>query len=82
MLLLKKKVATPTNANLTRDVFIMWIGPKVNNIQKGKKQTHQGEVVAALRPHHVELIAANRQSFTTDIILEKSGPHSGSHVID
>jgi hypothetical protein len=66
----------------TRDVFIQWTGSKVSAIQKGIKKGHLGEVKAILQPFHAELQASSKESFTETVVLDRSNPLSGSHVID
>eukprot|EP01121_Diplochlamys_sp_Union-15-3_P020172 TRINITY_DN779_c0_g2_i1.p1 TRINITY_DN779_c0_g2~~TRINITY_DN779_c0_g2_i1.p1 ORF type:complete len:162 (-),score=38.94 TRINITY_DN779_c0_g2_i1:112-540(-) len=65
-----------------RDIFIAWTGPKVKIIERGKKKTHVGEVEALLQPVHASLTATNSKNFNEHVIRDKSGPLSGSHVID
>jgi len=66
----------------TRDIFITWTGPAVKIIEKGKKKGNLPAVAAHLQPHHVELEAVNRESFTEANVRARSDPTSGSHVID
>ncbi|KAL6076864.1 Rho GTPase-activating protein 17 [Balamuthia mandrillaris] len=66
----------------TRDIFIGWIGPRVGIVQKGKKKSHMGEVKDLLKPFHAELFALRKTNFTEEVVRAKSGPLSGSHMID
>jgi hypothetical protein len=72
----------PGSGSATRDVFIQWIGCNVSAIQKGIKKAHVGEVKLLLQPFHAELHATSRDNFTEAVVLDRSSPLSGSHVID
>jgi len=67
---------------VTRDVFIFWIGGNVTMVEKGRKRTHLGEVKEMLEPYHADLEAVSKKNFTTNVIISRSDPLSGSHVID
>jgi len=71
-----------TVISTTRDVMVAWTGPKVNIIERGRKQTHFGAVSQVLQPIHANLTATSVQAFTEFNIRLKSDPLSGSHVID
>ncbi len=66
----------------TRDVFIEWNGPNVAAIDKGKKKSLVGEIKELLQPYHAELTAISKQNFNLEVVLDRSAPFSGSHVID
>jgi hypothetical protein len=66
----------------TRDVFIEWNGPDVAAIDKGKKKSLVGEIKELLQPYHAELTAISKQNFNLEVVLDRSAPFSGSHVID
>jgi len=66
---------------ITRNVFIIWIGPEVTPFEKGKKRTHAGKVAQLFRPFHAELSANSKQNFTKERILRLMGTN-GSHIID
>ncbi|ELR17747.1 RhoGAP domain containing protein [Acanthamoeba castellanii str. Neff] len=72
----------PSKSMISRDIFIGWIGPKVGIVQKGRKKAHVGEVKELLKPFHAELFALRRTNFTESVVRDKSGPISGSHMID
>jgi hypothetical protein len=79
------RVAAPplgSSKATTRDVFITWIGPGVGIIEKGKKTAFLGDVQQYLQPFHADVTVLNRRNFTTDNLVAKSDPRSGSHVID
>jgi hypothetical protein len=65
-----------------RDVFIHWTGPSVKGMEKAKKRVNLGEIETFLVPNHSQLEALNRANFTEATVLDRSGPLSGSHVID
>jgi len=67
---------------VTRDIFIFWIGTNVTMVEKGRKRTHLGEVKEMLEPYHADLEAVSKKNFTTNVIVNRSDPLSGSHVID
>lgn len=69
-------------ARKTRDVCMAWYGPKVSNLQKGIKKTHDSDVKNLFRPFHADLQVTNRQHFTQEEFMKKSNPLSGSHQID
>jgi len=78
-------VRVPVSKNdqmVTRDVFIFWIGPSVSMVEKGRKRTHLGEVKEMLEPYHADLEAVSKKNFTINVIVNRSDPLSGSHVID
>eukprot|EP01121_Diplochlamys_sp_Union-15-3_P005411 TRINITY_DN1573_c0_g1_i7.p1 TRINITY_DN1573_c0_g1~~TRINITY_DN1573_c0_g1_i7.p1 ORF type:complete len:248 (+),score=37.22 TRINITY_DN1573_c0_g1_i7:91-744(+) len=70
------------NASTCRDVMITWTGPKVKIFDRGRKQTHLGEITKRLQPLHASLTATSLERFSEDFIRLKSDPLSGSHVID
>ncbi len=65
-----------------RDVFLIWIGPGVGIIEKGKKTAFLGDVQAYLQPFNADVTVLNRDKFNRDTVLDRSSPLSGSHVID
>ncbi|KAG4078981.1 hypothetical protein HA402_001636 [Bradysia odoriphaga] len=65
-----------------RDVFIAWIGPNVDVIEKGKKTAMLGDAENMLQPFHASITALNRDNFNDVNIIDRSHPLSGSHVID
>jgi len=65
-----------------RDVFIHWTGPGVKGFDKAKKKANNGEIEAFLAPNHAQLEALTRNNFTEAVVRDRSGPLSGSHVID
>jgi len=65
----------------TRDVFIQWSGPRVGQIEKGKKKAHVGAVQRSLPPTHATLFATSKRHFTEDEVIAKSDPLSGSHEL-
>lgn len=67
---------------VTRDVFIQWLGPDVRPVEKGKKQAHLGSVTKLLSPVHAEIVAINKKNINHDTVFDRSNPLSGSHVID
>jgi len=73
---------TKSNQVVSRDIFIQWIGPKVSTVEKGRKGTHVGEVKQLFQPYHADLTAIGKTHFTVPVILDRSEPLSGSHVID
>ncbi|KAM9999680.1 hypothetical protein ACTFIZ_008132 [Dictyostelium cf. discoideum] len=69
----------------TKDIYVNWIGSGVGIIEKGKKKTHSGDAQALLSPHHSTLVQTSKDlngNFTEAIIKDRSGPLSGSHIID
>jgi hypothetical protein len=75
------KVAGEINVNAKRDIFIVWCGPKVGVIEKGKKKIHTGAMAAFLKPSHAELQAVRRELLTESNLLYCSDPN-GMHIID
>lgn len=73
---------TDRGTQTTTDVFIMWIGSEVGLLDKGRKKSHVGEVQNMMQPFHADLTAISKENFTTDVVVEKSKPNAGSHVID
>eukprot|EP01100_Stratorugosa_tubuloviscum_P010827 TRINITY_DN470_c0_g4_i1.p1 TRINITY_DN470_c0_g4~~TRINITY_DN470_c0_g4_i1.p1 ORF type:complete len:650 (-),score=280.08 TRINITY_DN470_c0_g4_i1:242-2191(-) len=65
-----------------KDIFIAWTGPSVPRIEASKKRSHIAEITQLLKPFHVELSALSKQNFTLEIVIDRAGPLSGSHVID
>ncbi|KAM9960313.1 hypothetical protein ACTFIW_009442 [Dictyostelium discoideum] len=69
----------------TKDIFVAWTGPSVGIIEKGKKKSHVGDAKAFFQPFHSELTQTSKDpkgSFTEAILKDRSGPLSGSHIID
>eukprot|EP01132_Coremiostelium_polycephalum_P005874 gene5874-7310_t len=62
-----------------RDIFFTWIGPNVGIIEKGKKTANLGEVQYFLQPYHADITILNKNNFTTETVLDRSHPLSGSH---
>eukprot|EP01103_Thecamoeba_quadrilineata_P015651 TRINITY_DN5010_c0_g2_i1.p1 TRINITY_DN5010_c0_g2~~TRINITY_DN5010_c0_g2_i1.p1 ORF type:complete len:964 (-),score=189.08 TRINITY_DN5010_c0_g2_i1:50-2533(-) len=82
-ILLKHSLQDPATKSVTsRDIFIVWTGPAVSRLDSARKRSHLGEVRELVKPYHAELLAFSRQHFTLEIVLKRSNPLSGSHVID
>lgn len=82
LLRLPLPVTGANKAKKTRDVFIAWIGPNIGQIEKGRKRAHLGDVKDLLQPFHSELAVTSKKNFTLQVVLERSAPHSGAHIID
>eukprot|EP01125_Pyxidicula_operculata_P021664 TRINITY_DN8499_c0_g1_i1.p1 TRINITY_DN8499_c0_g1~~TRINITY_DN8499_c0_g1_i1.p1 ORF type:complete len:145 (-),score=42.33 TRINITY_DN8499_c0_g1_i1:68-502(-) len=65
----------------TKDVLMVWIGPGVGRVQRGKRKGDFGEVSQHLQPHHVDLEAINKANITSPVVWSKVFG-AGSHVID
>jgi len=65
-----------------RDVFITSIGKDVGIIEKGQKSAFLGDIQAYLQPFHADITVLKKDHLDRESLLEKSGPLSGSHVID
>lgn len=65
-----------------RDVMISWSGPSMGIMERSKKKVHIGEVKDLLTPFHADLEAISKTNFTEAVVMDRSGPLSGSHVID
>ena len=65
-----------------RTVFVTWTGSQVSVLKKGKKATHAATVADFCSPHHATLTATNRNNINTHTLKDRSGPLSGSHIID
>lgn len=65
-----------------RDILIAWAGPNVGIMERSKKKVHIGEVKELLTPFHADLEAISKANFTEAVVMDRSGPLSGSHVID
>lgn len=70
------------NTDTVRDVLIAWSGPSVGIMEKSKKKVHIGEVKELLTPFHADLDAIAKTHFDEATIMDRSGPLSGSHVLD
>ena len=79
---LKPNKLNKTGHDSNRDVFIHWSGPQLSPIKKAKKKANIGQVDAIMRPNHSQLEALSKNNFNEATILERSGPLSGSHVLD
>eukprot|EP01091_Cochliopodium_minus_P014486 TRINITY_DN4920_c0_g1_i1.p1 TRINITY_DN4920_c0_g1~~TRINITY_DN4920_c0_g1_i1.p1 ORF type:complete len:517 (-),score=144.86 TRINITY_DN4920_c0_g1_i1:18-1568(-) len=66
----------------TWDIFVSWIGPKINIVTKGKVKGLLGQVMDLMRPYHADLVLINKENFDLKNILAKADPKSGSHIID
>jgi len=66
----------------TRDILIVWYGPKVKMLEKGQKTSHLGDIKKVFKPYHSELSVTGKNCFNLETILERSSPGSGSHSID
>jgi hypothetical protein len=71
-----------TLRTVTRDVFVVFIGPGVGIIEKGKKTMYLGDAQAYLQPFHAAVTVLNRDHFNFDTLLDRSHPLSGNPVID
>lgn len=76
------RVPSSKSAQATKDVFIAWSGPGVKSVEVSKKKSHLGEVKELLKPFHCELFAVGKTNFNLETVLDRSGPLSGSHIID
>jgi len=66
----------------TRDILIVWYGPKVKMLEKGQKTSHFGDIKKVIKPFHSELSVTGKSNFNKETIIERSSPGSGSHSID
>jgi len=74
--------AGEVQANTTRDVMVVWVGPKVGVIEKAKKKTHLGGVTLLLSPHNANLTAVQKEFLTEQNLQFCSDPHAGTHAIE
>ena len=76
-------IRIPVSEEKTRDIFVQWCGPSVSVIRRGKKKGDLGKMTDLLSPSHCEIQAAGViEKVTEEVLLAKSDPTSGSHVID
>jgi len=54
----------------------------MSKIKMAKRKTHLSDVQKLLSPNHGQLEVLGKKDFTEDIIRERSGPGTGSHVIE
>jgi hypothetical protein len=66
----------------TLDLCLIWIGPGVGIIEKGKKTALQGDAENYLQPFQSMVTVLRRANCTRDRLIERSDPRVGSHVID
>jgi len=72
----------PTQATeVTKDIFINWMGPKVSKIEQGKKTEHLGDAKEILKPHHAQVTCLTKKGFTEERIRALADPTAGSHVL-
>jgi len=71
-----------TDVNKTRDIFILWTGPNVKILEKGKKKSHLGDVKKILQPFHSEIFVSGKTHLNIATVVERSNPLYGSHEID
>lgn len=70
------------NNDTVRDVLIAWTGPSMGIMERSKKKVHIGEVREVLAPFHADLEAIAKTHFDEATVMDRSGPLSGSHVLD
>lgn len=68
-------------AEVSKDVFITWMGPKVSKIEQGKKTEHLGDAKEILKPHHAQVTCLTKKGFTEDKIRALADPTAGSHIL-
>jgi len=69
----------------TRDIFLVWNGPGLSILERGKKTEALGSVKELIRNYvafHADLLVTNKANLNLETILDRSHPLSGSHVID
>jgi len=74
--------AGEVHASTTRDVMVVWAGPKVGVIEKAKKKTHLGGITLLLSPHNANLTAVQKEFLTEQNLVFCSDPHAGTHAIE
>lgn len=65
-----------------RDVFVTWIGPDVDPVERTLKAANEVDAQSFLEPFHAALVVLNRDNFTNENVIDRSHPLAGSHVID
>jgi len=75
------KLQPTKSTDVTKDVFITWMGPKVSKIEQGKKTEHLGDAKEVLKPHHAQVTALTKNGFTEEKIRALADPTAGSHVL-
>ena len=70
------------NNDTVRDIMIAWSGPSLGIMERSKKKVHIGEVKELLTPFHADLEAISKAHFDEATVMDRSGPLSGSHVLD
>jgi len=61
-------------------VFVNWMGPKINRMQRAILGTHRGAVVGLFHPFHVDIDAERSDELTEQIITAKIKKASGTAV--
>eukprot|EP01097_Dermamoeba_algensis_P001612 TRINITY_DN1604_c0_g1_i1.p1 TRINITY_DN1604_c0_g1~~TRINITY_DN1604_c0_g1_i1.p1 ORF type:complete len:363 (+),score=118.95 TRINITY_DN1604_c0_g1_i1:36-1091(+) len=79
--LLRLKPNPHQATEVSKDVFINWMGPKVSKIEQGKKTEHLGDAKEILKPHHAQVTCLTKNGFTDDKIRALADPTAGSHVL-
>jgi len=64
-----------------RDVFILYVGKDVSLLEKGRKAEFLNRAEFFLQPFHAEVTVTNKDALTTESLLDRSHPLSGSHEI-
>lgn len=65
----------------TRDVLIVWQGPKIPIMKRGRFNEHLPFVQSKLAPVHAQLTAKSRSGLTDENVIQRSDPLSGSHEL-
>jgi len=68
-------------SEVSKDVFITWMGPRVSKIEQGKKSEHLGDAKEVLKPHHAQVTALTKVGFTEERIRALADPTAGSHIL-
>jgi hypothetical protein len=64
-----------------KDIFLVWVGPKVSKIEQGKKSEHLQDMKSILGPAHMEVTAYTKNNFNEGKIREIADPSSGTHIL-
>ena len=71
-----------TDQKAQRDIFFYYSGPDAPILKRGKYLENLGTIEDKFKPHHAKVEIKNKDAVTNPLIIQRTNPGSGSHVID
>ena len=71
-----------TDKKASRDIFFHYSGPDTPILKRGKYIENLGTVEEKFKPHHAKIEIKSKDALSEELLIERTNPGSGSHIID